>query len=209
MKVSDFGKLTQLVKNFKARGRGIDAIWKTTGAKKYAITEYKTRETGLSAAAMYGLLISESAQDADAQPAHRKRVSEHKKANKQAAKTGVPHGLPKPELESPVPKMSHKWIADRIEKVKGLNDAEKINLSNKNSYSRHVIQVVTSKGDGKAHKEELQAAIAKKIEIDASKHTSHLANIDNFQNIFKEVAKKEDQASQSNTPTPVKRPQRK
>jgi hypothetical protein len=209
VKLSDFGKLTQLVKNFKARGRGIDAIWKTKGATKYAITEYKTRETGLSAAAMYGLLISESAQDADAQPAHRKRVSEHKKANKQAAKTGVPHGLSKPELKSSVPKMSHKWIKDRIAKVQGLDRTDKDALARPQSYSRHVIQVVTSKGDGKAHKEELQASIAAKRPIDASKHTSHLAGIDNFENIFTEVAKKEDQASQSNTPTPVKRPQRK
>jgi hypothetical protein len=125
VKRSDFGKLTQLVTGFKARGGGIDAIWKTAGAKKYAITEYKTRETGLGAVAMRSLLVLESAQDADAKPAHRKKRSEYKQANKQAAKTGVPHDLSKPELKSTVPKMSHKWIEDRIEKVKGLDGTDK------------------------------------------------------------------------------------
>jgi hypothetical protein len=154
---------------------------------------------------MRSLLVLESAQDADAKPAHRKKRSEYKKANKQAAKTGVPHDLSKPELKSTVPKMSHKWIKDRIAKVKGLDRTDKDALARPQSYSRHVIQVVTSKGDGKAHKEELQASIAAKRPIDASKHTEHLAGIDNFENIFTEVASNTAGNASKQTPIPSKK----
>lgn len=195
------GKLTRLQVEVTVRGVGIDAIWKPGTSKAYGVTEYKARNIRLSEMTMRKLLVAESAQDANNKQAHRQRQAAYKKAKKNSAKTGESLALSKPELPRTVPKMSHKWIQDRTKGNRSLNDVDKVGLSNINKYSRHVIQVVTSVGDGKIHSDELKTAIEKKCHIDANKHPNHHAGIDNFINVFTEVPPASQTTPQTQQPT--------
>ncbi|MBT0571854.1 hypothetical protein KIK84_16180 [Curvibacter sp. CHRR-16] len=199
-KLTDRAKMSVLDVEIKARGVGIDAIWRTGQVKPYAVAEYKTRDIGLSEQGMKSLLVRESAQDADKKAAHRKKVSEFKKAEKNSAKTGQAHGLSKPELEREVPKMSHKWIKDRVEKRLDLG-GHKDALMFQNKYTRHVIQVVTSKGDGKAHKDELNKALEEQRAVVEGHHPAHKAGIDNFTNAFTEAPQPQSQVAPNQAPT--------
>jgi hypothetical protein len=60
-------------------------------------------------------------------------------------------------------------------------------LKNRNSYTRHVIQVITSTGDGKVHRTELETARSESREVQAAKHTAHNENINNFTDVFTEA----------------------
>jgi len=209
-KLTDFGKMSMLDVEIKPRGQGIDAIWRTGQAtrvkqgKPYAVTEYKTRQMGLGEQGMKSLLVSESAQDAGKKAAHRKKLSEFKKAEKNSAKTGEAHGLSKPVLEREVPKMSHKWIQDRVKQRLDLG-GHKDALMFQNKYSRHVIQVVTSKGDGKVHQEELNKALEEKRAVVEGRHPAHREGIDNFTNVFTEVPAGAQQTPASGIPPIVVR----
>ena len=206
-KLSDGGKLTQLKANIKVRGVGIDAVW-LGGAKPYAVTEYKTRQVGLSELAMKKLLVSESAQDTNAKDAHKKNQAAHRQRSKEASKKGLPFNEAKPALAKDVPKMSDKWIAQRIGKVNGLDAEHRKNLLDPKLYTRHVIQVVTSTGDGKIHREELETARSDKREVQASKHIAHKVGINNFTNVFTEAPPKDDLDSTTQTTSKKRRGQK-
>ena len=193
-KLSDFGKLSQLKANVKARGIGIDAVW-LGGAKPYAVTEYKTRNMGLSKVAIQKLLVAESAQDVDAKGPHQKSRADYNKRRKAAVKNGQTFNDAQPSLAKDVPKMSHKWISQRIGNVAGLSSAQIDALKNRAYYTRHVIQVVTSAGDGEVHGKELQTARSEKREVQAAKHTGHQENIHNFTDVFTEAPDDRNKAS--------------
>ncbi|ATE59549.1 hypothetical protein [Thauera sinica] len=182
-KLTDGARLMRLQHQIKARGRGIDAIWRTGRARPYAVVEYKTRSVPLSESGMRRLLVAESAQNKSLQPAKRAEQREYRKQVKGGnARAVSPEALPKN-----VPKMSHLWIRQRVESDKKLGRHQKQELKEIENYTRHVIQVSTASGDGKVHREELDQALEEKREVTDSKHTAHRAGIDNFTNVFTEA----------------------
>lgn len=199
-KISDQGCLSRLTVEIAARGTGIDAIWETGNAyPHYAIVEYKARAKPKTAGAMKTLLVSESAQDADKKEARNKARREAKKAYKKELKRGNTSAIEPPQppkLPQNIPKMSHKWIQQRVVRHKTLTPAVKRALNNLGNYSRHVIQVSTASGDGKTHREALDKAIETKRHVIPEKHEKHEANVDNFTNVFTE-APKDDEADSS------------
>lgn len=203
-KITDRGLLKQLSNPIpRSRGTGIDSIWRSKNPKPYAITEYKGREIKLGAVAMKSLLITESAQDTSKKPAHRTAQKEHRKG----VKAGVP-STAKPELKPTIPKMSHVWIGQRVDKVPTLTKTEKTEFKNNiNLYSRHIIHIVTSEGDSKIHKEELNQAIDEKRSVDETKHTSHGTGTGNGvyeytekDNVFTEAPENQDNNENRDAP---------
>ncbi|ATE61636.1 hypothetical protein [Thauera sinica] len=196
-KLTDGARLMRLQHQIKARGRGIDAIWRTGRARPYAVVEYKTRSVPLSESGIRSLLIAESAQDKSLQPAKRAEQREYRKQ----VKGGNARAVPPAPLPNDVPKMSHKWIRQRVERHKGLSPSMQKILGNPNKYSRHVIQVSTASGAGKVHREELDLALEEKREVSAAEHTAHQTDIDNFTNVFTEAPedKPQDRAGKKGT----------
>jgi hypothetical protein len=80
-------------------------------------------------------------------------------------------------------------------------------LKNRNSYTRHVIQVITSTGDGKVHRTELETARSESREVQAAKHTAHNENINNFTDVFTEAPTKENVDSSTQTTSKKRRGQ--
>lgn len=199
-KLTDGYHLNQLSTDIKARGVGIDAIWKTGTTPSYAVTEYKTRSMFMSANAIKNLLVSEAAQEVSQKTQYRKASKQHRKIQK----IGPPPTAHPAKPDSDVPKMSHKWIQDRVEMKIDLNGSDKRALEIKSNYSRHVIHVVTSSGAGKIHREELEAAFnaSPRRQVDENKHTEHTNDVHNYMNVFTEYKKDVEQADPQGTSQP-------
>ena len=105
-------------------------------------------------------------------------------------------------------KLSDEWIAQRIGKVVGVSPLQAAAFENTDNYTRHVIQVVTSTGDGKIHREELETARSDKREVQASKHIAHKVGINNFTNVFTEAPPKDDLDSTTQTTSKKRRGQK-
>jgi hypothetical protein len=187
-KLTDGRHLSKLTTDIKARGVGIDAIWKSGSTPLYAIVEHKARQIYIPAPAMKSLLVRESAQEGSQKVQYRTASKQHRKIQK----VGPPPTAHPTKPETDVPKMSHKWIEDRVKSNLILSKSDKNKLLDTNNYSRHVIHVVTSTGAGKTHREALDAAkeVAKTTnthsEVEASKHPEHTESVHNYTNVFTE-----------------------
>ena len=166
----------------------IGVIWKSGSTPPYAIVEHKAREMYIPAPAMKSLLVRESAQEGSQKVQYRKASKQHRKIQK----AGPPPTAHPTKPETDVPKMSHKWIEDRVKAHLELSLEEKEELKKPSDYSRHVIHVVTASGAGKTHREALEAAMeaakasGQHSDVDSSKHHEHTESVYNYTNVFTE-----------------------
>lgn len=214
-KLSDGQKLRQLGLAPEIRGVGIDAVWHSKSPKPYAIAEYKARAVPMTANGVRELLKKkEAAQDKNLQPAKRKERSIYRRSQKPGPST-----LPQPTpLPQDVPKMSHKWIEQRIDSVRNLASPMGVDLKKQlkrpENYARQVVLVVTTIGDGKTHSQQMIEG-----QMDEAKHALHAAGVSVYgetDRVFTEAVedqkdgKKSDSSGKKDTPAPVgrKRPRR-
>lgn len=161
-KLNDKHEMVQLWP-MRARGRGIDAVWKSTGPKPYAVIEAKASyDPTRSLSALLGEAGDKTEKDG-AQSGSTGKKGRNKKnstvPNSGAAETRQTNGK--------VTQMSHGWIKTRLTKAVGELEAKK---AEKSGYTRHIL--FFSIPQAAAHAEAVILHTANKS-VEPSMHATH------------------------------------
>jgi hypothetical protein len=161
-KLNDAGQMVQLFP-VKVRGRGIDAVWKSNGPKKFAIIEAKASiDPTKSLAAMLGDAKDKSGADSGG--------SGTLKRGGRGKKDGGADN--ERQLNSKVTQMSHGWIQTRIKTIRLTDDAVAGDITNRGraAYSRQVL--FFSIPQIHSHAEALVKLVAREA-VPSTFHSSH------------------------------------
>jgi len=134
-KLNDGHRLVQLWPSI-ARGRGIDAVWKTNSGKPYAIIEAKA---SFNPAKTLGQLLGEAGDKNERDTG--KGESESGKGGGLQGKRGKATPTERRQRNGKVTQMSHLWIKNRIAKAIGMNSPhlKTLKRAGRSGYSRHVL----------------------------------------------------------------------
>ena len=166
-KLNDKHEMVQLWP-MRARGRGIDAVWKSSGAKPYAIIEAKASyDPTRTLQALLGEAGDKTEKDGTQSGSTSKKG--RNKKNSAASNADTPATR---QTNGKVTQMSHGWIRLRLMKAVGSNSADWPTLRDKRekTYSRHVL--FFSIPQAAAHAEALILHTAGK-HVDPAMHATH------------------------------------
>lgn len=134
-KLNDRGQLVQLWPTI-ARGRGLDAVWKSNGPKPYAIIEAKASyNPAKNLKALLGEAGDKTERESGATAPYGKKGGRFGGKGRASEKGTIR------QTNGKVTQMSHGWILKRLQAAKLTDPLAKTTLlrDRKKSYSRHVL----------------------------------------------------------------------
>ena len=167
-KLNDAGQLVQLWP-VRARGRGLDAVWKTTGASKpYAIIEAKASyDPTKSLRSLLGEAWDKTERESGGGPSSRRGGGAGRRGGGSGAKADEVR-----QLNGKTTQMGHAWIQRRLPRALSLfpKDLEILRKKKESGYQRHVL--FFSIPHAVSHAEALIKLTAKQSVLD-SFHAEH------------------------------------
>lgn len=162
-KLNDKHEMVQLWP-MRARGRGIDAVWKSDGAKPYAIIEAKA---SYDPTRTLNALLGEAGDKTDKSEGAAQGDSNANKASRTGQRGTTKRVDATRQTNGKVTQMSHGWIKKRLRKSVGESEGNRIE---KSGYTRHVLFFSIPHAAAHAEAAILYAAGTK---VDQSTHVTH------------------------------------
>ena len=167
-KLNDRGQLVQLWPTL-IRGRGIDAVWKSNGAKPYAIIEAKASYDPTKS---LKALLGEAGDKTERSESAAEGDSNASKSGRAGKRGSSKRADPIRQANGKVTQMSHSWIERRLPQAlrNAPNDLSVFRRKKRDAYTRHVL--FFSIPQAVAHAEALIMHIAQQSASE-SMHAAH------------------------------------